>query len=114
MATGTAVVDFGSFPGATIASVAVTGQSAILSGSFIEVWISPATTGGGATDHTHDEHLVDPPRVTYGTVVAGTGFTIYAMGHPGQGSWNPVNPYDADGQRAPMHFGKWNVSWVWQ
>ena len=35
MASGTATLDFGAFPGKTDASVAVTGQAAIVAGSLV-------------------------------------------------------------------------------
>lgn len=99
-AQGTATVDFGAFPGATDTSVTVTGQAGILSGSLVEAWILPAATA----DHTSDEHIVDPPRVVAGNIVAGTGFTIYAVNQ------NKIS--DPQGI-APKMYGKWNVAWVW-
>ena len=51
-ATGTATLDFGAFPGKTDTSLAITGQSGIVSGSFVEAWVRPQATG----DHTADEH----------------------------------------------------------
>jgi len=55
MATGTTTIDFGAFPGATDATVAVTGQAAIVAGSLVEAWIRPVATA----DHTADEHRVE-------------------------------------------------------
>jgi hypothetical protein len=92
MATGTATLDFGAFPGSTDTSVAVTGQAGILAGSLIEAWILPADTA----DHSIDDHVVDPPRVLAARVVAGTGFTIYGL------TTNHIR-----------HFGQWNVAWAW-
>ena len=37
--TGTAVIDFGAFPGRSDASVAVTGQSAITANAVLDAWI---------------------------------------------------------------------------
>ena len=90
-AQGTASVNFGAFPGATDASVVVTGQAGITAGSLVEAWILPAATA----DHSADEHWVEPPGVVAGAVVAGTGFTIYVT---------------ARNNRA---YGLWNVAWVW-
>lgn len=130
MATqGTATLDFGAFPGASDASVAVTGQATIGSGSLVEAWLFPATTA----DHTADEHWVETIQVRAGNVIAGTGFTIYG--------WNtnqvnePVNgPVDGRSQVAAAPrggpgvtsdtpptfggtgtriYGTWNVAWVW-
>ena len=53
-AQGTAVLDFGAFPGKSDASVAVTGQAAIVAGSLVEAWIRPVDTA----DHTADEHML--------------------------------------------------------
>lgn len=92
-AQGTTTVDFGSFPGKSDTSVAVTGQGTILSGSLVEAWILPATTA----DHSVDEHLVETIQVIAGNVVASTGFTIYAK-NVGFGT---------------MLYGLWNVGWVW-
>ena len=57
--TGTALLDFGAFPGASDAALAVTGQSAIAANSIVQCWIAPVATG----DHSADEHLANPPRV---------------------------------------------------
>jgi hypothetical protein len=89
---GQGVIDFGAFPGTDVASLAVTGQDDITADAILTAFILYADS----TDHSADEHLVDPPRVTAGTIVAGTGFTIYAN-YPG-----PTNAY-----------GKWSVGWRW-
>ena len=91
MATGIATLNFGAFPGATDASVAVTGQGAIAAASHVEAWVRPEDTA----DHLTDEHMVDPPRVTVKSIVAGTGFTIYGF---------------ANNNR---HYGAWNIAWAW-
>lgn len=92
-----------------MASVAVTGQTSILSNSLVEAWVFP---GAGTTDHSADEHIADPPEVTVGAVIAGTGFTIYGTAWLTQaGTW-------VLGQSAPqgsivMPYGQWNIAWVW-
>lgn len=91
--SGLAQVDFGAAPGTDTASLAITGQDDIAATATISVTIAYADT----TDHSADEHLVDPPRVTAGTIVAGTGFTIYAAP---SGNQNLV-------------YGKWYVAWRW-
>lgn len=91
MAQGTLRLDFGPFPGKTDTSVAVTGQASILAGSLVEAWVLPAATA----DHSADEHWLDKPLVTACAVVAGTGFSIYALA--------PTNQL----------YGLWNVAWVW-
>lgn len=74
-ATGTANIDFGAFPGASDASVAVTGQTGIVAGSLVEAWLRPVDTA----DHTADEHMLESLKVFAHTIVAGTGFTISAF-----------------------------------
>lgn len=88
---GTITIDFGAFPGKTDASIAVTGQAGILTGSLVEAWIFPVAT----SDHSADEHLAEPPAIVAGNIVAGTGFTIYG------------NALD---NRA---YGLWTVAWCW-
>lgn len=121
--SGTTTIDFGSFPGAPMASVAVTGQATIASDSKTEAWILPAAT----SDHSADEHLVEPIRVIAGPATAGVGFTIYAFGdspapppgpdttiprrnHGGAGRQRPsgVNRY-----RNPTPHGTFTVAWRW-
>jgi hypothetical protein len=106
MATqGTALLDFGAFPGASDASVAVTGQSSIAGSSLVEAWLFPAATD----DHSADEHLVETLRVLAGNVVAGVGFTIIgALGSPQNAAQWPTA-----GGIGTLIYGKWNVAWVW-
>ena len=92
MATqGTTTVDFGPFPGVPEANVVITGQTGISAGSLVEAWILPVASA----DHSADEHRVDPPRVVAGDIVAGTGFTIFALANTGRA------------------YGLWTVAWVW-
>jgi hypothetical protein len=98
---GTTTIDFGSFPGKTDATVVVTGQAGITGTSLVEAWIYPTATA----DHNVDEHLVDPPRVVAGKIVADTGFTIYGF---------VDTRADANNQSTqPMCYGLWTVAWVW-
>ena len=71
--SGTTTVDFGSFPGGVVASVAVTGQTAITATSRITVtlWVK------NSTDHLAEEHALEPLQLSVGNIIAGTGFTIY-------------------------------------
>ena len=59
MATGAAVIQFGAAPGTDFATIAVTGQAAILSTSVVEAWLDP--TQGSTAEHTVDEHLMISP-----------------------------------------------------
>lgn len=119
MPTGTALLDFGSFPGASDASVVVTGQTGIASGSFVEAWISPSVTA----DHTADEHVVETLEVVAGNIVAGTGFTIYGVNtnqvnepvipSANGSSVSPAPQLQQIGGLGTRLYGKWNISWAW-
>lgn len=74
MPTGTATIDFGSAPGTNLVSVVVTGQAAILSGSHVEAFMM----GDATATHNADEHQFVQIRLVCGSVVAATGFTIFA------------------------------------
>lgn len=111
MATqGTTTIDFGAFPGSAYSFVAVTGQAGIVAGSLVEAWIRPVATA----DHTSDEHLVDPPRVIAGDIIAGTGFTIHGfirdlyqktrLEGSSEGSLK---------NNVPLCYGQWTVAWIW-
>jgi hypothetical protein len=101
MATGTTTVDFGAFPGASDASVVITGQAGILAGSLVEAWLRPVAT----VDHSADEHVHETIKVMAGNIVPGTGFTIYAA------NTNQINE-GATG-RGTRLYGLWTVAWAW-
>lgn len=88
---GTATLDFTS-GGATDVTLAITGQTTITGTNLVDAWLIPAATA----DHTADEHLVEEMEVMAGSVVAGTGFTIYGKTRGGF-----------------KIYGRWNVGWVW-
>jgi hypothetical protein len=110
--SGTTTLDFGAFPGASDASVAVTGQAGIVAGSLVGAWLRPAATA----DHSADEHLVETIAIYAGNIVAGTGFTVYGVntcqliegpldgGVPEGGS--------AGGQGSRI-YGTWTIAWAW-
>jgi hypothetical protein len=132
-AQGTAVLDFGVFPGKSDASVDVTGQAAIVSGSLVEAWIRPVATA----DHTDTEHMVETLKVFAANIVAGTGFTIYGFNtsqvneplFPGpalpattviaaaitmtQNGMIEVSPLAGIGGSGTRIYGAWTVAWVW-
>lgn len=125
--SGTATLNFGSFPGASDASVAVTGQAGIVAGSLVEAWLRPEATA----DHSADEHMLETLKVFAGNIVAGTGFTIYGFNtnqiteheppqfitHQGQtltglrqaGHW-PANYSEG---KLPRIYGQWTIAWAW-
>lgn len=74
--TGTAIVDFGAFPGSNEASVAVTGQTTISATSKAEAYIMSDTT----SDHTANDHAYVNILAGFicDTPVAATGFNIIA------------------------------------
>ena len=73
---GAATLDFGAAPGSSTASVAVTGQAGILSGSRVRAWVQGSTSDHNAYEHSR----IFPNRIGLGVsdIVAGTGFTIHA------------------------------------
>lgn len=94
--SGTTTVSFGAFPGATDASVAVTGQTGIVAGSLVGAWIRPVATA----DHTADEHRIEDIVVAADTIVAGTGFTIFARSGRTSG-------------QSTRLYGSWTLAWAW-
>jgi hypothetical protein len=126
-AQGTAILDFGAFPGASDASVSITGQAGIVAGSLVEAWIRPVIT----VDHSADEHMLETLKVFAANIIAGTGFTIYGFnsgqlnekdypqlyetgqtraGSPIQAGHHSGNYSEGRGTRI---YGKWQVAWVW-
>jgi len=75
--TGTATIDFGSFPGSNEASVSVTGQTAISSTSKAEAFVMADDT---TSDHTASDHRYFSALVglSCGNPTEFIGFTIYA------------------------------------
>jgi hypothetical protein len=109
-AQGTTTVDFGAFPGKSDTSVAVTGQAGIVSGSLVEAWLRPVAT----SDHTADEHLVEPIRIIAGNIVAATGFTIYAFYAPIEYTEDVLDGnYKFIQRLGGRLYGQWTVAWVW-
>lgn len=125
MATGTAILDFGAFPGGSDASVTVIGQASILAGSLVEAWIWPVATA----DHTADEHMVETFKVFAHTVVAGVGFTISGFntselfeglvpGGQGRAATTAIGAPSLDikdriGGRGTRIYGQWTIAWAW-
>lgn len=75
--TGTAILDFGAFPGSNEASVVVSGQAAIGATSKADAFVMGDDSTG---DHTANDHryFVALAGLSCGTPTAATGFTIYA------------------------------------
>lgn len=108
-AQGTATLNFGAFPGKTDTSVAVTGQTGILTSSLVEAWIRPADTA----EHTADEHMLEAIKVSARDIVAGTGFTIYGIAS--SEIQDVAGNKTMEKQRSLGHrlYGQYTVAWVW-
>lgn len=125
---GTAVLDFGAFPGQSHVTAAVIGQAAIVAGSIVRAWIRPVATA----DHSADEHMLETLDVHAADIVAGVGFTIHGFnknpihereplfflvgvgqaqaGSPRQAGHEPSTFSEGRGTRI---YGQWNVAWNW-
>lgn len=75
MATGTATIDFGAFPGANEASVVVA-DAGVAALSLIEPFVMASDT---TADHTANDHKYLPLLASFsaGDVIAATSFTIH-------------------------------------
>jgi hypothetical protein len=123
MPRGTATIDFGAFPGASDTSVVVTGQTFIGAASLVEAWVNL----GQSADHSPDEHLVETLKVSAGNIVAGVGFTIYAINtnqineplERRAGSQlttaqpRPPEVASTSGGMGTRLYGQWLVNWVY-
>lgn len=90
MATGETTLNFGSVPGTNFVTTTITGQSTIVTGSFVEAFLMAT----GSIDHNGYEHMIVPIRLVCGNIVASTGFDI-----TGVTDWRLT--------------GLFNVKWVW-
>lgn len=130
---GTTTINFGAFPGSTDTSVNVTGQTEIVAGSTVKAWMIPTATA----DHSADEHLIGMTQidVVAGNIVAGTGFTIYAMARhlgtsplemPGIGRIHKASTTSGQNAAPPQgvfpsvggsdlsrQYGQFSVAWEW-
>ena len=77
-AVGSATIDFGTGAGSQIASVAVTGQTAISSTSAVEAFLMGNDSTADNTDYQHRMAVMAISFVAT-AIVAGTGFTINAL-----------------------------------
>lgn len=130
--TGTILLDFGVFPGASHAKVEVTGIGGIVAGSLVEAWLRPEAT----PDHTADEHMVESIKVFAADIVPGSGFWIHgfntsevheaslpqALSHQsvpagrdrlGSGSNKDNHPRDKNARKGTRIWGRWTVAYAW-
>lgn len=89
---GSIEIDFGSAPGSTYAEAVVTGETAISLTSSAEAFMMAEAS----SDHVLGSQIAAAGLITLtcGEIVAGTGFTIYAV------SDQKLN-------------GKFKVRWIW-
>jgi len=73
------------------ATLDVTGQASILSTSKVEAWIRPEAT----PEHSLEETLIEPIKISAGNILEGTGFTIYGEVLNGK------------------TYGTYKIDWVW-
>jgi hypothetical protein len=91
-AQGSATLNFGSTP-IDEATIAVTGQGGIVSGSHVEAFFMRETSADNGVEE-HEAMAIYCP-LTVGSIVAGTGFTIFATMLAGYAT------------------GQFAVRWVW-
>jgi hypothetical protein len=96
--SGTALIDFGAFPGSDWAQTLVPAVDAGDPNAIVDAWILPAATA----DHSIDEHIADAPQVS--GYADGNG-NVVITGVPRPGLTSPIPP-------DPMPYGKWNVAWA--
>lgn len=118
-AQGTAVLDFGVFPGSNVAIVDVV-AAGVISTSAIEAWIRPEASA----DHTDTDHVAAAMKVV-GVFLSAGNIRIYGLNT--NDVIPPLEPQPHEGtttkprgkterlgrQNAPMLVGIFNVNWVW-
>ena len=118
-AQGTATLDFGAFPGASVTNVAVV-ATGVISTSAVEAWIRPVATA----DHTAEDHMVVPMRVVGSYLSDGNirimGFNTNDVMPPEERvpvlSKIPLagrNNVILKRAPSPMLVGQYNVWWAW-
>jgi hypothetical protein len=118
-AQGTAILNFGAFPGSSVTSVDVA-ATGVVSTSAVEAWIRPVASA----DHTVEDHIIAPMRVV-GQYLSDNNIRIYGINTndvmPPQIETpnfekEPLNNRPNKGltrENAPMLVGQFNVWWVW-
>lgn len=117
-AQGTAILDFGAFPGSNVAITDVV-ATGVIATSAIEAWIRPVTSA----DHSDADHIAAAMRVV-GTYLSDGNIRIFGINEndvmpplelqPGvEPSTTARGTVRWDRQNAPMFVGQFNVFWVW-
>jgi hypothetical protein len=106
--TGSGILDFGAFPGASDASVTITGLTGIGTTSLVEAFVLPSAS----TDHSADEHMLETLNVfaDQTTIVAGTSCAV--KGFNTNQVNEPIEPRSGGG-RGTRLYGKFNVGLAW-
>ena len=118
-ASGTAVLDFGAFPGSNVAIVDVA-AAGVISTSAVEAWIRPVASA----DHTDADHVAAPMKVV-GQYLSDNNIRIFGINQ--NDVIPPLEPQPSldksskprgvfvspARQNAPMFVGQFNVWWVW-
>jgi hypothetical protein len=111
-ASGTAILDFGAFPGQSETFLVVSAPG-ITPTSLLEAWIMPAQTA----DHSSDEHQIETLTVKadQSSIITNTSFVI-RLTNTSQLS-EPVSKLGAQGAAVggigTTIFGTWQLGWVW-
>ncbi len=111
-AQGTAILDFGSFPGSNVATVD-TAAAGVVAASAVEAWIRPAASA----DHTVEDHLAAAMKIV-GAYLSDNNIRITGLNtndvipplepQPNQGPTKPRGSFvRMDRQNAPMLVGHW-------
>ena len=119
-AQGTATLDFGVFPGSSVAITDVV-ATGVISTSAVEAWIRPTASA----DHTDMDHVVANMRVV-GQYLSDNNIRIFGVNNNDvlpPSDPQPVSQPTTSGitrqdqiltrQSAPMLVGIFNVNWVW-
>src|SRR5262245_383864 len=104
-------VDFGAYPGATMASKTVSAPG-IATGSKVEAWVRCVDSA----DHTADEHMIENIKFVAreDSIVNGTSVRVdaYVTNPPGLDSVTADGRVYTDGQPSLL-YGTWNFYLVW-
>lgn len=71
---GSTTIDFGTPTGSNFVTASISGQSGIDISSSVRAWMMADST----SDHNEYEHAIAPLRLCCGSIVSGSGFTIFA------------------------------------
>jgi hypothetical protein len=97
-ANGTALLDFGAYPGVNEVTLDVTGQTGFVSTSNVEAYVQPKATA----DHSADEHRIEEIQVSAVYQADGT-IRLY-------GRSTALGSRDGNGH---CLYCKFNTGWVW-